>query len=824
MTSAAYVRVVSLLLCPLALGGGGANVGQSVAAPGSERVMRGNFTLNPSPQLSAPHEMVLHRFQNGSDGARPEAGLVADAMGALYGTTADGGVTGNGMAFKLTPSGSGYVETVLHGFGVGNDGANPYAGLIVDNVGALYGTTASGGAHGYGTVFKLTPIGSRYAESVLYDFRGGKDGAQPVAGLLGGAGGPLYGTTESGGAKGYGTVFKLAPSGSGYSESVLYTFKGGKDGERPMSTLIVDKNGALYGTTSSGGGASINGTVFKLAPSGTTYTESVLHAFGRGKDGAYPDAGLIADSTGALYGTTASGGDFNRGTAFRLAPSQSGYTETVLHSFRGRADGAQPAAGLVAGSTGVLYGTTYQGGGSNNGTVFDLTPSGSGYHERTLHVFRGRSDGSQPTAGLIIDASGALFGTTDVGGPTTKGTVFKLSPSQSGFAESVLYSFASQNDGGVPYAGLYVDGSGALYGTTIEGGVANNGTVFKLTQSGEGYAETVLYRFRGGRDGAFPLASLIADRSGALYGTTTQGGTSNDGTVFKLSPSPEGYSERVVYRFQGGSDGARPSAALIAGKAGALYGTTINGGVSNSGTVFRLSPSGRDYTETVLYAFRGGNDGAGPAASLITDSTGALYGTTSQGGGSSHCLPVGCGTVFKLTPAGGGYAERVLYAFQGGSDGARTSAQLIADKTGALYGTTQGGGVGGQFCPGIHCGTVFKLTPSGSGYSETILYRFQGGEDGDQPYAGLIADAKGALYGTTYHGGGSSKGTVFKLSPSGSSYTESLLYRFQGGTGGAQPYAGLTVGASRTLYGTTAYGGSAGNRSFGNGTVFVLTL
>jgi uncharacterized repeat protein (TIGR03803 family) len=351
--------------------------------------------------------------------------------------------------------------------------------------------------------------------------------------------------------------------------------------------------------------------------------------------------------------------------------------------------------------------------------------------------------------------------------------------------EIVLYGFKGGSDGVNPLAGLIADKQGALYGTTEIGGSGNEGTVFKLTPPAEGqtaWTETVLYRFCSQlacSDGSLPSAgSLIADKQGALYGTTAGGGSSNNGTVFNLTPPAEGqtaWTETVLHRFTG-SDGADPVAGLIANNEGAFYSATASGGTCSAGTVFELTPPAKGqtvWTETVLYSFAGGSDGATPVAGLIADNSGALYGTTRFGGSSGN------GTVFKLTPPAKGqtvWTETVLYRFAGGNDGRLPYASLIADNSGALYGTTQRGGSG---CPQDYgCGTVFMLTPPAKGqtvWTETVLYRFTGGSDGASPLAGLIADKQGALYGTTAVGGGQSGcpqsaffggcGTVFKLTP-----------------------------------------------------------
>jgi len=384
--------------------------------------------------------------------------------------------------------------------------------------------------------------------------------------------------------------------------------------------------------------------------------------------------------------------------------------------------------------------------------------------------------------------------------------------------EKVLYRFTGQ-DGSFPKARLIVDANGILYGTTTFGG-RNHGIVFELSLNGK---ETVLYSFRGKHhgDGDFPGGDLIAGNQGELYGVTVFGGFDcgvrfGCGTIFKLTP---GGAETVLHTFTG-LDGAEPVGGLTIDGQGNLYGTTGAGGSSTAcdfgcGTVFKLAPSG-EYT--VLYAFKGrkNNDGEDPVGTLALDSQGNLYGATQWGGGGdcsrgNH----GCGTIFKLTPDG---QETVLHAFVDGIGGAFPTG-VIRDGDGNLYGTTPSGGGRGN-CLGQDCGTVFRLTPDGA---IATLYAFAGGNDGGAPWAGLLEDADGHLYGTTQFGGtdcdglGRGCGTVFKLAPGG---RETILHRF-GGDDGANPQSGLVQDATGTLYGAT-YGGGLDcyNVGEGCGTVF----
>lgn len=371
----------------------------------------------PQPAHSQT-ESVLHSFSTSPDGSAAYAKLTLGAHGNFYSTTANGGANGHGTVFEITPSGT---ETVLYSFAGSPDGANPtFSSVAFDKAGNLYGTTSGGGANGgldgYGTVFKLTPVGT---ETVLYSFAGPPtDGYQPNSGVILDTLGNLYGTTVSGGANGYGTVFKVTSSGT---ESVLYSFAGGTDGCFPFAAGLVLRKNVLYGATQQCG-ANGYGTVFKLSLSGT---ETILHSFANdGTDGEYPDAGLVFDAAGNMYGTTDIGGTGNAGTVYKITPAG---TESVLHSFSfNGTDGANPyGAGVILDKSGNIYGTTNGGGYYRYGAAFKITPSGT---ETILHSFNPNGvDGYNPTAGLVLK-NNIFYGTTLSGGASTAGTVFKIVP------------------------------------------------------------------------------------------------------------------------------------------------------------------------------------------------------------------------------------------------------------------------------------------------------------------------------------------------------------------------------------------------------------
>jgi len=370
---------------------------------------------------------------------------------------------------------------------------------------------------------------------------------------------------------------------------------------------------------------------------------------------------------------------------------------------------------------------------------------------KVLYAFRGtqqkKHDGKNSQASVVRDAAGNLYGTTllggDGGGGGTYGTVFKVDTTGK---ETVLHSFLRHGDGKFPYAGLLLDASGNFFGTTSQGGDFNRGTVFQLSPTGE---ETLLYSFAGGADGAGPYAGVTMDNAGNLYGTTAGGGRGY-GTVFKIDTTGK---ETVLYSFAGSPDGANPYAGVVMDVAGNLYSTTVSGGNSGGcatdggcGVVFKLDATGK---ESVLYNFTGTPDGAFPYGGVVMDASGNLYGTTA-GDGSGGCPGNGCGTVFKIDTSG---TETVLHSFTGLPDGVNPHAGLIIAR-GILYGTTVSGGPHGS-------GTVFKVDKSGK---ETVLHTFTG-KDGYNPFGGLIRDAKGNLYGTTSSGGGYGFGAVFKLTP-----------------------------------------------------------
>lgn len=380
----------------------------------------------------------LYKFTGGNDGWAPLAGLVSDANGDMYGTTVAGGDERCGTVFELLHGDGAWSEKVLYSFTCGSDGTNPEGGLVFDQAGNLYGTTFGEGTI-YGNVFELVrKTGGNWSLKVLHSFTGGSDGAYPMAGLAWDQAGNLYGTTTRGGASGLGLVFQLRPSGNGsWKEKVLHPFAGGSDGEAPNATLTFDSGGGLYGTTIGGGGAPpcACGTVFQLTPKGNgSWKYGVIHRF-RGTDGQSPFASVTLDAEGNLYSTTSTGGPKGAGTVFELIRGQNGsWVEKSLHNFGlNPLAGLAPWTGLLLDASGNLWGTTIAGGnlgcdGGGCGVVFELTPDSQGsWKESVVHTFLD-NPGYYPGGTLISDTAGNLYGTTEGDGDFTFGSIYEITP------------------------------------------------------------------------------------------------------------------------------------------------------------------------------------------------------------------------------------------------------------------------------------------------------------------------------------------------------------------------------------------------------------
>jgi uncharacterized repeat protein (TIGR03803 family) len=413
------------------------------------------------------------------------------------------------------------------------------------------------------------------------------------------------------------------------------------------------------------------------------------------------------------------------------------------------------------------------------GAFLALTGTGNASTFKVIYTFAGgNSDGYLPTAGLTRDKAGNLYGTTAAGGPQNGGTVFELSPGANGtWKEKILYSFTYGADGGSPFAGVVLDSQGNLYGTTEEGGIASSncgggscGVVYELSPGSNGWKENVLYSFTGAGDGATPMAPVVLDSAGNIYGTATGGGSFvgcyyGCGVAFELEKA-SGWTEKVLHTFAAyPTDGSNPGTGLQFDAKGNLVGTTPVGGVGpccggyNGGIVFQLNPgSSGDWNETILYTFCAETncaDGTGPSGLVVSGTT--LYGAAGAGGAT------GGGVWYHMSDSIG--AKPSEYSF-GGNDGAGPIAPIVL-RQGKIFGVTENGGITTNTCAPFQGGNgvVYELTQSNGKLTETVLHSFTGGNDGCIPQGNLIADPSGNLYGTTYEGGKKGFGVVFEVTP-----------------------------------------------------------
>ena len=707
------------------------------------------------------------------------------------------------------------------------------AGTYSVVVGNADGVAASVGA--VLTVVSITAPETSLA--TVYSFSGALDGANPNA-LLRVANGSFYGTTQNGGSNLAGTVFQVTAGGR---VTGLYSFTGGDDGATPFAALAQGPDGNFYGTAFQGG-AYDNGTVFRMTPSGVlSNLVSLDIAFGD-----LPYAGLTLGSDLNFYGTAYQGGAGGRGTVFRISTAG---VLTTLYSFANGPEGGHLAAGLLRGSDGNFYGTTYKGGASGNGTVFRMTANGV---LTTLAAFN-RTNGAFPLAELVQDPGGTFYGTTSGGGAYTNGTVFRMTPA-GGLTR--LYSFGGGTDGGYPAAALLPGSDGNFYGTTVGGGVRGFGTVFRITPEG---ALTTLVTFDG-YAGANPQAALIEDADGSLWGTTQNGGASDAGVIFRLSFSgalqitsqPVGQSAYVgdsvmlgvavagasPLSFQWQKNGtnvpgatsraltfnsvsaydAGTYAVLVSNPAGSTNSVSAVLQVSSSPPVIVLAPTNQAPYACTAIAFNVAASGNKPLTyqwqkngvnladdcnrSGATASTLVISSVTEADNGSYTVIvtnslgSTNVTALLSLVPKTAACTSLSTRHWFGGSNDGGTPNDLALGTNGNLYGTTQVGGV-------WNLGSVFTLATNGA-YATLVSFA---GTNGANPHAPPVQGADGYFYGTTFQGGAYNQGTIYVLTAEGAL---SVLYSFAGAGDGGNPAAALVPGADGYFYGTASAAGGSG--------------
>ena len=720
-------------------------------------------------------------------------------------TNSFGSVTSAAAVLNLMGvTSSGVALETLYSFATNSpQGCLPFGGLIQANNGSFYGTACGGGSHGFGTVFRMDTNG---VVSLVYTFQNGSDGSYPYAALVQGTNGLLYGTASYGGATGDGTVFRMSTNGTG---TVAWSLTSASSGSLPYGGLVQGRDGNFYGTTyySNAAAAWGYGTVFKATANGIlTRTHSFNH-----EEGANPSSTLVQGVDGNFYGTARTGGtNGGLGTIFKITPAG---ILTPLFSFA-NTNGAVPFAGLVQDNGGTFYGTTTAGGAYGRGTVFKLAADGL---FTSLYSFTGGNDGSNCAGGLLLASDGNLYGTTVSGGVYGLGTMFRISPDGT---LATLVSFDGYQ-GANPYCTLIQGTDGRLYGTTQNGGANGWGAIFRLSldsplqitqqpQPQLAFAgDTVT--FSVATFGSLPVSyQWLKNGTNLSDGGNVSGSSSRTLTLTNLTIADAAMYSVVVSNVYGAVTSAGAGLEVIFSPPYVISGPEAQAVLVGATATFSVEAAGDALTfqwqENGTNLMDGGNisGSATPTLTLasVTVTNAGTYSVIVSNALDVLSSPSAALTVLPVNPPGTSLTS--LGSFSGGTVPFNPHAGVIQGTDGNFYGTTVNGG------SGLY-GTAFELSPSGGLF---IRHSFTNGVDGATPLAGLIQASDGNLYGASLHGVGASLGTLFWRSPSG---VFTHLYAFGGGDDGGNPLASLVQGSDGNLYGTASTGGSNGV-----GTVFSL--
>lgn len=683
----------------------------------------------------------------------------SNAQNTLVGLTSNGGPEGKGVAFSISTSGNNY--SVIQSFA--DWGKNPTADLVAGDDGNLYGTTSSGGTYGFGTIFRMAPTG---AITILKQFDYTNDGGYPYGELTKATDGNFYGVTSGGGTNSYGTIFKITPDGI---FTVLKHLNIATDGSNPRGRMVQASDGNFYGMTY-GGGAKGFGTIFKITSTGVFTT---IHSLDKTTEGSNSYSGLTLGKDGNLYGATYYGGSFDYGTVFKCTTTG---TLTVLRHLNAPTDGGNCQSELLQASDNNFYGVCYNGGAGGSGTIFKVTSTGT---FTVLRSLTWTTDGSNPLGNLYQHTDGFLYGTNTGAGANGDGVFFKISTTGTGY--TVLHSFNEATEGAVPKSGVVKGKDGNLYGTTSTGGTFTWGTTYKITTTG---VLTSLAQFHGAALGNTPFESLIKGNDSAYYGTNNSGGTYSQGTVFKIC----GGKTTVLHSFNRATDGGTPEGSLVLASNGAFYGMTTGGGSKSYGTIFKITSTG---SFSVVHNFEGTTEGGTAKGSLIQATDGFLYGMTSSGGAN------GAGAIFKMSLTG---TFTVIHSFVYATEGGSPEGSLVQASDGNFYGIATNGG------------KIFQVTPAGV---YTVLRTLVSNTDGSAPVGSLVQGSDGKLYGTASYGGSFGTGTIFSITTTG---TFKTLKHINGTIDGKTPKGNLVQAADGNFYGMTNLGGT-----YGGGTLFKIT-
>ena len=725
---------------------------------------------------------VIAAFERAA--SQPMAPLVMAADGHWRTTTAAGGAFGRGTILRITAAGT---LTILHSF-AGPDGAAPLAGLVAGDSQEFWGTTTEGGDGGFGTVFRIAASGSLTTVTSFSGTGGPTRGAVPGE-LVRAADGSFWGTTAAGGAAGFGTIFRIGTTGTLETMAEFTGTTGAIRGSGPIGALTIS-GGSLYGVTREGGAQGL-GTVYRITTAGVFSTLAEFTGVAGTRPGANPAAGLATLTDGSLCGTTEFGGTADFGTAFRFTTSGA---FTLLRSFSD-ATGSQPAGSLLQGSDGFLYGTTAAGGSAGFGTLFRLSTAGVHTLLASFTGTSGAAPGAVPRAGAVVAGDGSLWGSASAGGPGQAGTVWRWSGTALGLAAALTTSAGwmpsgapladgtagfilplreGGSAGGGTLARLAVDDTvtavasfspgtasrpeGTLtrsglqfFGTAVSGGSADRGGIFRWSAAG-GLA---LFSAATSATGILPEGTLAIAGDGSLFGTAREGGTAARGTLYRVSPAADRLRLVSFTGTSGAARGNRPRGGIVMAVNAAWYGVTESGGSADAGTIFRLSAAGTLLTLTDFTA----SGPRAPLGGLTSAPDGSLFGTTSRGGSADG------GTLFRLIP--GADSWQVVAHFSE-STGTLPAGPLAIDAAGRVHGLATSGGLG-------H-GTLWRWSASGGLTMITAFTGIAGAAPGTASFAdggtlvtgGLALTPDGSIVGALPAGGPGGGGVIFRhreLSP-----------------------------------------------------------
>jgi uncharacterized repeat protein (TIGR03803 family) len=594
------------------------------------------FQFDPSTAVYTK----IFDFNGTTSGSYPYGALVQANDGLLYGMTQQGGANSSGVLFHIDPVALTFSN--LLDFDPAISGKSPYGSLVLASDGMLYGMTQEGGSLGFGVLFQFNPATLAFAKQ--FDFDGAAKGQSPYGSLMQATDGKLYGMTYSGGANNMGVLFSYDPLNSVYSKQL--DFDGLGNGSYPYGSLIQASNGMLYATTYFGGSKSM-GTLFRFDPLHSVYSKLV--DFNAATIGSYPYGSLMQATDGKLYGMTQDGGKKGKGLLFQFDPIFLRIADKI--DFDVADKGQIPYGSLVLANDGKLYGMTQQGGIHHLGVLFQYDPASSTYTDR--FDFDGTNSGSSPNGTLVQASDGMLYGMTQDGGANGMGVLFQFDPATNTYTKE--FDFAGSSNGQSPYGSLIQATNGSLYGMTLYGGTVGDGVMFQFDPLSASFSKLIDYD--GAAKGSFPYGSLLQASDGMLYGMTQLGGNFSMGVLFQYDPLALTYTKKI--NFAGAANGQSPNGTLMQATDGKLYGTTLQGGTTDQGVLFQYDPLSSSLVNQ--FNFDGSSNGQFPCGTLMQAADGNVYGMTQSGGTSNS------GVLFQFNPTSSVMSKQLDFDGTGGA-------------------------------------------------------------------------------------------------------------------------------------------------------------